>query len=407
MTSRERVLTTLKHKEPDRIPIDLGAWPESGIMAVAYKNLKKMLGIEEGIIKVYDLIQQLAQPEEKVLKRIGADAIFLFDEPEQWQDGKLTDGTPCKVPTIIDFVNTAQYEPCTLSDGSKVIYDEKGTTLFSMGKGSYYYDLAFNPLGNAQNSNDIDNYSWPSPDDPKILKKIRNLRNRAEYLYQNTDYIITLDSGGSAFEIPSWYRGNEKFLIDMIINRKFIERLIDKYLETQMAIFEEKIEAVNEFISIVEITDDLGTQQGPMISPELYRSLIKPRQKKMCDFIKKKTDAYIYLHSCGSVYDFIPDYIDVGIDILNPIQVSAKNMDTKNLKNEFGNDIVFWGGGCDTQWILPFGTPSDVKEEVKRRIDDLAPGGGFVFCQVHNIQANIPPENIMAMYETFDKYCSY
>jgi uroporphyrinogen decarboxylase len=165
-----------------------------------------------------------------------------------------------------------------------------------------------------------------------------------------------------------------------------------------MGVFEKTIDVVGEFVQIVEITDDLGMQQSPMISPDLYRRLIKPRQRRMCEFIKSKTDAYIYLHSCGSIAEFIPDFIDIGVDILNPIQVSAQGMDTGKLKRMFGKDLVFWGGGCDTQRVLPFGSPEDVREEVKRRLDDLAPGGGFVFCQVHNIQANIQPQNIMAMY---------
>lgn len=407
MTSRERVLTTLEHKEPDRVPVDLGAWPETGIMAVAYKNFKELLGIKGGKIRVYDLFQQLAQPEEQVLKRIGADAVFLFKEPDRWKPGKLTDGSPCEVPDVIDFVNRAPFNPKTLPDGSKVIVDGKGTVLFNVGKSGYYYNMVYRPLGQAKDAKDIENYSWPDPDNPEVIKKLEILRSKAEYLYKNTDYILTLDSGGSAFEIPSWYRGLEQFLVDLVMDQKFAEMFIDRVMESQMEMFEATIEAVGDYVQIVEITEDLGTQEGPMISPDLYRKLIKPRQKKICDFIKSKTNAYIYLHSCGSVYEFVPDFIEIGVDILNPIQVSAKDMDTKKLKKEFGKDLVFWGGGCNTQKVLPFGTQKEVKEEVKKRIDDLALGGGFVFCQVHNIQADIRPQNIMAMYEAVEQFGSY
>ena len=407
MTSRERILTTLEHREPDRVPVDLGAWPETGIMAVAYSNFKEYLGIREGSIRVYDLFQQVAQPEEQVLKRIGADAVFLFNEPRRWISGELTDGTACEVPDVIDFVNRAPFIPKTMADGSKVIMDEEGTVLFTMGMGGEYYNLVYRPLAGLKDARDIENYPWPDPDDPEIDRRIERLRHKAEHLYKSTDFVLTLDSGGSAFEIPSWYRGNEQFLIDLVADRKLAETLIDSYLESQMGVFEKTIEAVGKYVHIVEITDDLGMQQSPMISPDLYRSLIKPRQRKMCDFIRSKTDAYIYLHSCGSIAEFVPDFIEMGVDILNPIQVSANGMDTGELKREFGEELVFWGGGCDTQRVLPFGSPEDVKEEVKRRLDDLAPGGGFVFCQVHNIQANITPQNIMAMYEAVDEFGSY
>lgn len=397
----------MKHKEPDRVPVDLGGWPETGIMAVVYQNLKKFLGIKEGKIRVYDPVQQLAQPEEQVLRRIGADVLFLFNEPDQWKPGKLTDGSPCEVPNVIDYINKASFEPKTLPDGSKVILDNKENVLFKIPKKGWYYDPIYRPLAQATDARDIERYSWPNPKDPEIVRKLENLRSTVEYLYRNTDYIITMDSGGSAFELAWGYRGFENFLIDLTANQKFAEMLVDRIVESQMEMFEAAIKAVGEYVQIVEITDDLGTQNGPIISPDLYRKLIKPRQKNLCELIKSKTDAYIYLHSCGSVYEFIPDFIEIGADILNPIQVAAKDMDTKKLKGEFGKDLVFWGGGCDTQRVLPFGTPKEVKEEVKKRINDLAPGGGFVFSQVHNIQADVPPQNIMAMYEAVEEFGAY
>lgn len=407
MTSRERIIATLKHREPDRVPIDLGGWPETGIAAVAYKNFKQFLGIREGKIRVYDLVQQLAQPEEQVLAKVGADALFLFNEPTQWESSTLSDGSPCEVPDTINYINTAPFEPKIFPDGSKAILDDKENVLFKMPKNGWYYDPIYRPLGQARDAKDIERYPWPNPRHHGIVKKLENLRRKAQDLYKNTDYIITMDSGGSAFEIVWGYRGFENFLTDLVTNQKFAETLMDKFVESQMEMFEASINAVGEYVQIVEITDDLGTQNGPVISPDLYRRLIKPRQKRLCEFIKSKTDAYIYLHTCGSVYEFIPDFIEIGVDILNPIQVAAKDMDTKRLKKEFGKDLVFWGGGCDTQRVLPFGTPKEVKEEVKKRINDLAPGGGFIFSQVHNIQADMPPQNIMAMYEAVEKFGLY
>jgi len=174
-----------------------------------------------------------------------------------------------------------------------------------------------------------------------------------------------------------------------------------------LGFFEDFLASVGKYIQVVVGGDDLAMQEGPLISLDLYRKLIKPRQKELFSFIKKRTAAYLFYHSCGSVSQFIPDLIEVGVDILNPVQVSAKNMDTHRLKKEFGHEISFWGGGCDTQKILSFGKPEEIKGEVKRRIRDLTPGGGFVFTQVHNIQPGVPPENIVAMFEAASEYGRY
>ena len=180
--------------------------------------------------------------------------------------------------------------------------------------------------------------------------------------------------------------------------------LMENLMEVYMERVSKYADAVGDYVQVIEVNDDLGSQSGPQLAPALYRKMIKPYHKKLWRYIKEKTGCYLLLHSCGSVYDFIPDLIEMGIDAINPVQVSARNMDTARLKKEFGSEISFWGGGCDTQRVLPFGTPDEVEEEVRRRIDDLAPGGGFVFTQVHNIQPDVSPENIMAMYSALDKY---
>ena len=295
MNSRERVITALEHKEPDRVPIDLGGWPETGIAAVASKNLKEFLGIREGKVRVYDLVQQLAQPEEQVLRKVKADALFLF-KPMQWKSSTLPDGSPCEVPDTIDYINTAQFKPKTLSDESKVVLDSKGNVLFRMPKNGWYYDPIYRPLGEARDVKDIEKYTWPNPKDPIIAEKLEDLRCKAENLYKNTSYIITMDTGGSAFELVWGCRGFENFLTDLITNQKFAEYLMDKFVESQMKMFEATINVVGNYVQVVEITDDLGTQNGPIISPDLYRKLIKPRQKKFCEFIKSKTDALIFTY---------------------------------------------------------------------------------------------------------------
>jgi len=201
--------------------------------------------------------------------------------------------------------------------------------------------------------------------------------------------------------------GLERFLTSIAANEKFANAVMEKITDLYIENCTRYLDEVGKYIQVFIYWNDIATQTGSLISPETYRRLIKPKDKKLLSAIKEKTDAKIFYHSCGATKNFIPDFIDIGVDILNPVQISAKDMNTGELKREFGDDIVFWGGGCDTQHILPFGKPDDVREEVKKRIDDLAAGGGFVFSAVHNIQGDVPPENILAMFEAFKEYRKY
>ena len=194
-------------------------------------------------------------------------------------------------------------------------------------------------------------------------------------------------------------RGFEQFMIDLVQNKKLARRILQNQVEAYLPRIDEYINLAGEYLDIIQVNDDLGTQNGPQISRDLYREMLKPYHKKIWSYIKEKSKKPVLLHSCGSIYELIPDLIEAGIDALNPVQVSARDMDTRKLKREFGRYITFWGGGCDTQKILPRGTPEDVRREVRRRVDDLGKDGGFVFCQVHNIQPDVPVENILAMYD--------
>ena len=397
MNSRERVIATLKHEEPDRVPVDLGGMFSTGIMGMTYNKLKAYLGIKGGRTRMYDLGQQLAEPEIEVLERIGADVLpLLIEEPKRWKKSTLPDGSPCEVP--YDF------NPEVLPDGSKILRDEKGRIIAKMPKNGYYYDGVYHPLEKARTIEDLENYDFYKPIGDET---IRDLHERAKNLYENTDYALMLNGAGSIYERAQGLLGWQNFMVKLIRDQDFIAALLDRIVEANIKRLEKILPAVNGYVQVVQVGDDLGMQNGPQISPRLYRKLIKPRHKKFYRYIKEHIDAALFIHTCGSVYDFIPDFIEMGVDILNPVQVSAKNMNTEKLKEEFGDKIAFWGGGCDTQRVLPFGTPRDVEKEVKRRIEDLAPGGGFVFTQVHNIQVGVPPENIMAMYNTVKKYGKY
>jgi uroporphyrinogen decarboxylase len=206
-------------------------------------------------------------------------------------------------------------------------------------------------------------------------------------------------TGGSFLEAGQWLRGYEKWMMDLAANRGFAEELLERVLANHLANARLILEAVGDYIQVIEMDDDLGAQNGPQISPRTYYELIQPRQKALWSSIHaQKPHVSIFLHSCGGIYDLIPGLIDAGLDILNPVQISARGMQPERLKNEFGGSLCFWGGGCDTQHVLPFGTPQEVYAHTCQNVEIFKPGGGFVFSQVHNIQANVPPENILAMF---------
>ena len=377
--SRERVLTALSHKEPDRVPVDLGATGDASIHIDAYNKLKKYLGIEGGKAKFIDIIQQTVIPEEKVLEIIKVDTRTIS----------------------LNTSNGLELEIQEDEDGHWFI-DEWGIK-WKKPKYGYYFDMIGHPLKNAS-IKDLDDYSWPDPDNPG---RYEGLEKKAKELFNNTEYAIVGNTQlGSAFELNWCLTGLERFLTDMLLNPKFIEKLVARSVEIQGKIISNFLNAVGNYIQILAIGDDLGMQTGPLMSPDLYRRLIKPYAKRLIHLIKSQTNAKIFCHSCGSIVSFIPDFIEYGIDVLHPIQVSAKDMDSKRLKERFGDKISFWGG-IDTQHVLPYGTPEDVEGEVKKRIHDLAPGGGYVLAAVHNIQRDVPPENIVTMFKAARKYGKY
>ena len=399
MTSRERVLLALAHKEPDRVPIDLGSTIVTGISATAYKNLISYWGLEHGNIHLMEITQQLAEVEEPMLKKVGADAVILWPEyPKGWKRGMLSDGNPCLVPE--------DFNPEIQSDGSHVLKNEDGTIILRMPKDGFYFDELYHPLQNVETTEEVEKFAWPYTASRDELDR---LRKRAQYLSEKTEYAVVADTllWGQIYEVLQHLRGWDTFVMDLAGNTKMGNYLLDKRLEVCLERFRQYFDTFDKYIDVIVVGDDLGMQDGPQISPELYRKMVKPRQKKLYAYIKSKTDAYLFLHACGSVYDFIPDYIEMGVDILNPVQVSARNMDSVRLKREFGRDITFWGGGCDTQRVLPLGSPKTVREEVRRRVGDFAPGGGFVFNTVHNIQPDVPVENLAAMYEAVQEFGQY
>jgi uroporphyrinogen decarboxylase len=291
-----------------------------------------------------------------------------------------------------------------------VIFDAAGNVVLKMPKNGHYFDPVHSPLADATSVHDIEKHlaEIESYDRPAHLdKSYEELARKAKALNEGTDYLLVGFFGGHIFQASQSLRGWDTFLMDLLVNQAFAEALMDHLAEANIRRFERYAETVGRYVHVIQFEDDLGMQDRPLLRPALYRKLVKPYHERLFRFAKSRCDAYLLLHTDGAVAPFIPDFIDMGVDALNPVQVSAAGMDTKVLKREFGRDITFWGGGCDSQDILPFGTAEEVADEVKRRIDDLAPGGGFVFGPIHNIQAGVPPENVVAMFRTAREYGVY
>ena len=382
MTCRQRVVQALNHKEPDRIPIDLGATIVTSIANRTYAELEKHLDLPIEEIKMLDYVQQLPYVSEAMLQRFSADFRMVQ--------------LPSATASGVKIFEEGDYY---------AFFDRWGSKLHMPKTGGFYFDWVDFPIKEAT-MEALDAYQWPRPDSRDVNVQ---LGKQARQLYENSDYALVGSAviGGGIFEQPARVMGLQNFLMALLSEPAFADRLMETITDIYIESCDSYLDFVGPYIQVFTYWDDVAGQNGWLIRPELYRKMIKPKQKRLVEAIKKKTNAKLFYHSCGATRDLIPDLIEIGFDILNPVQVSAKGMDTKELKARFGRDIVFWGGGVDTQHVLPFGKPQEVVDEVKRRIDDLAPGGGFVFAAVHNIQALVPPENIVATFDTALNYGNY
>jgi uroporphyrinogen decarboxylase len=270
--------------------------------------------------------------------------------------------------------------------------------------GGFYYDMYHHPLATAESLEDLKAHPFPDPlDDGRFAP----LCAQAEATAAKGKAVVLASPCAGIAEVCSWLRGYEQYYIDLALNQKWIAYMLDRMVEFKTAFWARALKEVGDLVDVVVEADDLGGQNNLLFSPDTYRQLIKPRHKRLFNFIKEQAPVKVFFHSCGAIRPLIGDLIDAGIDILNPIQISSPGMDPKELKEEFGSDLVFWGGGVDTQVVLGAGSPEEVKADVRRNIEALAPGGGFVFAAVHDIQANVPPENIMAMWEAWKTYGVY
>ncbi len=411
MNARERVIAAIEHREPDRVPVDLGATPSSGISAIAYGKLKNCLGMTGGHTRIYDVVQQLAQPEDSLLDSLHVDVAdvgraFNTDDSD-WYDVILADGQIAQYP--------AWFHPERQGDGSWIARAGDGTVIARMPKDGTFFDQSCFPW--------LDGYSDRLDGLPEAMGKVlwaalvhspwdhagepgfwEELRNRAIALRASTDWALVIVAGCNLFEWGTFLRRMDNFLMDLYVEQRNVERLLDALMEVHLHTLEKVCEAVGDVCDILRFGDDLGTNDGPFMSPDLYRRFFKPRHTRLCEYVHKNSQMKTFLHSCGSIYKLLPDLIEAGYDVVNPVQTNCRDMEPEKLKREFGKDVCFWGGGCDTRSVLNRGTPEEVRRHVLERLETFSPGGGFVFNAVHNILPEVRPENIVAMYDAIEAF---
>jgi uroporphyrinogen decarboxylase len=358
----------------------------TGINVNALRDLRKHVGLS-GQVHIRDKVTQMADTGDAVIEQLRIDVRNVSPE------------APSKQGLARDL---------GLQGDHYILYDEFGMGWRMPAKGGHYYDLFHSPLKDAQTVKDVEDYPWP---DPLDSARYVNLKAKADHVVcdEKKAYVLGRMNSGM-WETAMWMTGYEKFYADMILNKKLIHAIMTKMLEIKMQYWEKALGTVGENVLVASTADDLGCQRGLLVSLELYKEMIWPYHKRLFEFIKKKAKSkvYIFFHNDGAVWETIPLLIEARVDIMNPWQVNCAGMDdTKRFKKEYGKELTIWGGSCDTQFVLPFGTPQQVRDETKRRIEDLAPGGGFIFAPIHVIQGGVPPENIMAWWETLQEYGRY
>lgn len=421
MTSRERVGKVLNHEIPDRVPIDLGSTAVTGMAVSTVSKLRRALGLDrEGDrVKVVEPYQMLGEIGNDLKRALGVDVVglegrknFFGFQSRGWKPWELFDGTPVLVP---EKFNT-EPEP----DGSMLMYPEGDTSAPASGRmpkdGFYFDSIVRQPRIDEEKLSPKDNL-----EEFALLsdEELEHFRQQSQYLYDNTDLAIVANFGGTSFgdialvpapqlKHPRGIRDIEEWYVSLIMRKGYIYEVFQGQCEIALDNLERLRQAVGDRVDVIFVTGtDFGTQTGPFLSLELYRQLFKPFHQRVNEWVHTHTRWKTFIHSCGGVEPLIRDFIEAGFDILNPVQCSAAGMDPEVLKERYGGRLVFWGGGVDTQRTLPFGTPDDVRREVRTRLEIFGRGGGFVFNPIHNVQANTPVENLVAMFETVREYGVY
>jgi uroporphyrinogen decarboxylase len=403
MNSRDRLLLSINHKQPDKVPIDLGSSTVTGISAIAYNNLKKHLKIER-TTRVSDVVQQLANVDMELIDLFGVDVLDinrLSTDNKNWYEVKLADGSKAEYP--------AWFRPIKADDGSWYTKDEDGTILSKMASGATFFDQMYFPYENGYPENfnnlkeSLKKISWIVHSHASNLNAT-DLRGELLNLKESTDKALVMSGGVKLLELGFFIRRMDNFLMDLMIDQDKLSEMLDLLVDTHLVGLEKKCSSIGDIVDVIRFGDDLGMTSGPFMDLETFRKLFKPRYKILCDYVKKHSNMKIFFHSCGSIKQFIPDLIEAGIDIINPVQTNCYQMDLLTLKKEFGRDITFWGGGVDTSTVINSYSPAGVRKDVLVRCEILARDGGFVFAPIHNILSEVPPQNIIAAYNAVKEF---
>ena len=389
MKSRERVIRAIEHQETDRTPIDIGGLSNITTMHKdAYRKMQKYLGHEGEPFEISSMLSQSAKPDEYVRKRFKADCYPIYSSGPE------------------GYMKILQTDPV---DGSTFYYDDFQVK-WACPKNGFFYDPVGHPLAEMKTIDEMEAFDWPDPYDKTNIngQGIVGLGDKAKDLYENTDYALVVGGifNGGTFVPIEQLLGYEKFFKMLMKKPDTVRYLLDKILTYEKAHWDMLLDEVGKYASVAVLSDDLGSQIAPIMRPSIYRDVIKPYHKEIVNFIKSKCDHIKIVYHCdGAISEFLPDMLDIGYDAWNPVQFSANGMDdTAAINREYGDKIAFWGGTCDAQGVLSRGTVEEVKEDVKRRIKDLAPGSGLVLASVHNIQREVPIENMVALYDSFYEY---
>ncbi len=392
MTPRQRVLAALNHRTPDRVPIDLGG-NQTGIHKFAYQALLEHLGIDDDLT-IMDAVQQLARPCEAVLERFHVDTRYIAAKPPADFQGDI----------VVNRRDGRLWHDLT---------DEFGVTWSMPDDRPYYMDVSHHPLapspGSEATIEDLAEYPFPQGDDPS---RFEGLRSRALQLRRETPYAVLSGISGVVYEICWYMRGLERWFIDMMTQPEFCEALLDRTLKFWLDWFRLFLDEVGDLVDVIMIGDDLAGQSGPLFRPEFYRRVVKPRHQRLVQYIRSRLlpvnpGAKIWYHTCGSCAEYIPDLLDNGIHALNPVQIGIPGMDPAELKARFGDRLVFWGGAIDVQHVLPSATPEQIRQHVRHNLAIWKPGGGYIFNNVHNLQAGVPAENIAALFDAAYEFGFY
>jgi hypothetical protein len=411
VNSRERVIRAIEHQETDRVPVDFGGTVVSGMMASVVSELRRALGLDARPVKVIDPYQMLGEIGDDLREALGIDTVPLTNrlnmfgfENRGWKPWRLFDGTDVLVPELFNTEPDARGDILMYPQG-----DRSAPPSARMPRGGFYFDAIIRqpPIDEEALSveDNLEEFGPVSEDD------LEHWRKEAERLRRNTECAVVAWFGGTSFgdialvpavqlKHPKGIRDVEEWYVSLAIRKRYIYEVLERQCEIALANLELTRQAVLDNVDVVAVTGtDFGTQRGPFISSETYRELFKPFHRRVNEWIHARTSWKTFIHSCGGVEPLIEDFIDAGFDILNPVQCSAKDMEPETLKGKYGNRVSFWGGGVDTQKTLPFGTPDEVRREVKGRVKTFSAGGGYVFNAIHNIQAGTPVENVLAMFQ--------